>query len=309
MEPTLPTTGCTGEGWLWQLKWDGVRCLGVLDRGMVRLWSRRGHLLTASFPEVAAAVRQALEGQDGALDGEIVVLDPGGRPSFPLTLRRATTPAPAPALVQALPAVWAVFDILALGGRDLRPLPLGQRLAMLEESVPPGPRLHRVATNPGEGSDPLGSVARAGLEGVVFKRADSAYLSGPSALWRKVKVRRELVGAVVGYLRGASGARSLHLALGAPGAWLPLGAVSAGLDRHTARAWQRLLEDGPEGDAPPGIQPSGPRWVVPRWAARVRFHEFTSGGRLRGASLHGGPLALETTHLGLVAAEAREQLP
>jgi len=87
MLATLGARPPEGPGWAWELKWDGIRALGLVQDGALRLWTRNGNDISARYPELAA-LPAALDGHDAFLDGEIVAFDERGRPSFGHLQRR-----------------------------------------------------------------------------------------------------------------------------------------------------------------------------------------------------------------------------
>src|SRR2546429_3579207 len=129
----LATTGPlpTGPGWAYEFKWDGVRALSTLHGGALRLHARSGAEITAAYPELAPLARQA---RDAVLDGEIVVLDDRGRPSFTALAERmhVREPIRAARLAAALPVTYLIFDVLALDGHDLRDQPWLKRRELLD---------------------------------------------------------------------------------------------------------------------------------------------------------------------------------
>jgi bifunctional non-homologous end joining protein LigD len=289
MEPVPWPAAFDDPGWLWQIKWDGVRCLAVHDGGGVRLWSRHGHLRTSSYPEVAAEVPRAVGGASAVLDGELVALDGAGRPSFHLALRRALQTRPPAALVARIPLVYMVFDVLAWDG-DLRSWPIERRLELLARHLEPTDHVRAVQTAAGGGVALLEEVAAAGLEGAVAKRAGSAYTPGRSPAWRKVKPRREVEAWIVGWNAspGTGRVRSLVLALEADGTWTYIGDVGAGLTETVRRRLREVLErlaaEGvwvPPFPVPPPAAGAVRRWVRPALKARVTFAEWTPAGQLR----------------------------
>src|SRR5207247_1970271 len=135
MLPTLVEEVPRGPGWLFELKWDGVRVLALREKGRVELWARSGARVTGRYPEIAAALAP-LAGGDLALDGEVVALDAEGRPSFERLQRRMHLVRDVARAAAAVPATAYFYDCLALFGRDLRGLALADRKALLRELFP-----------------------------------------------------------------------------------------------------------------------------------------------------------------------------
>ncbi len=290
MEPVPWPSGFDDPGWLWQLKWDGVRCLAVAGDRQARLWSRRGLPRAARYPDVVRALADALDGREAVLDGELVALDTEGRPSFHLTMRRAAMERPGPAEVAALPLFYAVFDLLALDGHDLRGFPLEARLATLSTALRRTSGVHIVDTTAGGGAAFVAAVAAAGMEGAVAKRAGSHYRAGPSSEWRKVKPRRVLLALVAGHRStGAGRLRSLSMAAYAGNVLTYLGEVGAGWSEAVAARLCAHLRALPPAPPPVGAPPARAgdirRWVRPELALRVAYAERTPSGLLRSAVL------------------------
>jgi len=123
----LATTGHLpqGEGWAYEVKWDGVRALIAVEGGHVRATSRAGNDITAAYPELAS-----LATPDALLDGELVALV-NGLPDFGALQSRMHVRSPSPALVAATPVAFLAFDLLHLQDRSLLELPYDDRRALL----------------------------------------------------------------------------------------------------------------------------------------------------------------------------------
>src|SRR5204862_1964009 len=124
-------------GWLFELKLDGYRLRAAREDGEAKLISRNGHDLTTGFPEIARAVA-ALPYEGLILDGELVVADDAGRPSFSRLQNRSKlshVPEVKRAAVET-PATLYVFDLMAFEGYDVRPLALVKRKAILAKLLP-----------------------------------------------------------------------------------------------------------------------------------------------------------------------------
>ncbi|HET8644618.1 MAG TPA: DNA ligase, partial [Vicinamibacteria bacterium] len=179
----------SAPGWLFELKHDGFRLLAAREGGRARLRYRSG-AATSVFPEVESAL--AALPLDLVLDGEVVVLDREGRPTFQglqkrVQLRRAPDIARA---ARQRPAVLFAFDLLALDGHDLRPLPLRERKRLLREVLRAEGTLRYSDHVEEHGRAFYEEVTRLGLEGMVAKRMDSPYVPGRSPHWLKVRVDR-----------------------------------------------------------------------------------------------------------------------
>jgi len=131
MLATLVDEPFDDDGWIFETKWDGVRAIGTIraDRS-VELISRTGHDLLRQFPEFEDLAR-AIRGRPAVVDGEIVSLDRAGKSSFQRLQARLNRQSPSLALIDEVPATYAVFDLIHAAGRDLRPLPLAGRKALL----------------------------------------------------------------------------------------------------------------------------------------------------------------------------------
>ena len=187
----------SGAGWLYELKLDGYRTLVVKQRRSVTLFSRRGNILNARFPTIASAF--SFLPNDTIVDGELVVLDEQGRPSFSALQNSRFTP-------DALH--FYAFDLLAFRGRDLRKLSLSDRRTLLEDDALTGicdpVRLSAVFN--ASANQLIAAAKRTGLEGVIAKRADSRYESGErSGAWVKYKTNKGQELVIGGYKPGSNG--------------------------------------------------------------------------------------------------------
>jgi len=182
-----------GPGWLYELKYDGYRVLAIRRGAKTRLLSRRGSDLAACFPEIVAGLDKL---PDIVLDGELVILDRGGKPQLDRLRRRARLKNEISILNAAHwePAAILVFDILRLGAKDLRKLPLLKRREIartaLHRAMGSFKRIRLVQQVGGTGSGLYQAAAALGLEGIVAKRADSPYRAGRSKDWVKIRTSR-----------------------------------------------------------------------------------------------------------------------
>ena len=293
-EPMLATPWrepFTNPGWLFEVKWDGVRAILATDGETLSLRSRRGNDITDVYPELSGFGPS----RPCVLDGEIVAFDKSGRPSFAALQQRMNLTG-GPRTVQAAattPITLIVFDLL-FDDEDLSDRPIEIRLERMAALDLPAP-LVRSEVMETEGEALFAAVAEQGLEGIVAKRRGSSYRSGArSQDWRKVPNVRS-VRAVVGGFTGGEGGRastfgSLLLGLweGAHLRWI--GSVGTGFDDEGLVAIRAALEEmiatGSPFQPDPDL-PAGTTWVIPHLVARVDFKEWTRAGRLRAPSFKG----------------------
>ncbi len=287
-----------GEGWGYEIKWDGMRLLaevGPDDR--LRLSSSRGNPVTHRFPELHD-LPTGLHAETATLDGEVVAFDDRGRPSFGRLQHRIHLDDPAAVRTAAgeVPVAFVVFDLLVLDGTTITTLPLSERRRALETVLEPGPAWRLSQLHVGGGGELLEVVREAGLEGVVAKRLDGTYTAGKrSPTWVKTKIRRRQEFVVGGW---APGQGSRHDRIGAllvgyhEGEDLRFaGRVGSGLTQRFLAELPDLL--GPHLDASPFHPPpdpvsaAGAHWVRPRMVVEVAFAEWSADGRLRHPSFLG----------------------
>ena len=277
------------EGWIFELKYDGYRLLAERSSREPYLRSRAGHDMTPTFPEIARAVR-GLPYEGLVLDGEVVVNDGEGKPSFSRLQRRGRILKVADALRASveLPATYYAFDILGLELHDLRGLPLLERKQILKDVLPSVGPIRYSDHIAEQGEAMYKHVEAMSLEGIVGKRADAPYRGGRSRSWIKVRTVRIENFVVVGWTepkgsRGGFG--SLHIGQYDGEDLVFLGNVGSGFRDSELDGVRSLLEDievdwsaCTRGPVPKG---KGHHWVRPEIVAEVKYKEFTDQGLLR----------------------------
>lgn len=289
-------------GWIFEPKLDGYRSLATLDGGGAALKSRNGNDLTASFPDVARAVR-ALPVPRAVIDGELVIPDPQGVPSFQALQKRARLSRVLDIRRAAAesPAVFYAFDLLGFEDRDLRGLPLFERKRILRMVLPPLGPIRFVDHFEADGKTLLEHVTGLGLEGVVGKKADAPYKGGRTPNWVKIRVKQSADFVVVGFTspkgsRGGFGA--LQLGDLVEGELVYAGRAGSGFSDKQLGDVRKALEarsrksppcNGPRpwpwGKKLPARRPipdaKDTTWVEPALVCEVQFMEWTEEGLLR----------------------------
>jgi bifunctional non-homologous end joining protein LigD len=288
VQPMLATPGVpfSHPDWVFEIKYDGYRLLAGKEHGEVRLISRNQHDFTAVFPEIAE-VLGSLPYDDFLLDGEVVVHDAEGLPSFAgLQQRGRLTHAMdiGRAAVQ-WPATLYAFDLLLFGEYDLRRLALTERKRLLAELLPTVGPIRLSEHIEGAGEAMFEQLRNLNLEGIVGKLASSAYVGRRSADWVKVSARSNDDFAVAGFTppKGSrSGFGALLLAQRGENGWVYAGRVGGGFgEQELKQVAERLAK------AKAGVPPLDPedeshaKWIEPEFVVEVKFKNRSAKGRLR----------------------------
>ncbi len=189
-----------GEGFSFEPKWDGFRCIVFRDGDAIELGSRNERPLTRYFPELADPLRQNLPAQ-AVLDGEIVIAGPHGLDFDALTQRIHPAASRVARLARETPASFVAFDVLGVGDQDLRATPYADRRAALETLLggcQPPIHLTPVTTDRAVAADWFERFEGAGLDGLVAKAADLRYREGDRAML-KIKHERTADCVVAGF--------------------------------------------------------------------------------------------------------------
>ncbi len=254
------------EGWSFEPKWDGFRCLVFRDGDEVELTSRNTKPLTRYFPEIVAAAREQLPDRC-VLDGELFV-SVGSRLEFEVLQERIH---PADSRVRKLaeetPAGYVAFDLLALGDEPYADRPFSERRAALEQALAgaDGPcHLTRTTTDPDEAERWFEQFEGAGLDGVIAKPLGATYQPNARTML-KIKHERTADVVLAGYRehktstpeRPLLGSLLLGLYAEPPGKGRVLqhiGVSASFTEKRRAELWEELqplvcrIEDHPWGE-------------------------------------------------------------
>ncbi len=287
----------TGDGWQYEPKWDGFRCIAFRDRDNVYLQSKSGQPLARYFPDVVEAIRN-LPSKSFVLDGELAIPINGALSFDQLQLRLHPAASRVAKLAKEHPAIFIGFDLLGQNRESLLKKALCDRRKTLEKFAR--------ANFKSKGTTRLSPATRdlnqakkwfqktgGDLDGVIAKRIDMPYASGERTAVMKIKQIRT-ADCVVGGFRYASGAKILgSLLLGlynADGMLDHVGFTSA-FKTAERRALTKKFEALRKPPGFTGNAPGGPsRWstersgewepVDPKIVVEVTYDHFT-GGRFR----------------------------
>lgn len=285
----LATKAPTGPQWVHEIKFDGYRMAARIDSGDVRLLTRSGLDWTARYPATAAAFAK-LKVRTAYVDGELCGVRQDGVTSFEIMQQVSDS--------GGGHLTYFAFDLLELDGENVARLPLlarKTRLAALLKNPPAG-----IAYSDHEGGDGEAfrqAACRHGLEGIVSKRLDRAYLPGDRGAWVKTKCLNRAEFVIVGW-SDPEGSRPLIGAL-LLGYYEPdrrllyAGRVGTGMPAKTLHTLHERLQPlaiakTPLSEPPPRKQRfGGPlalskvHWVRPQLVAEITYMTWSDDGLLR----------------------------
>ena len=282
-----------GSEWTYEVKWDGYRAQAVKQGATVTLASRNLKNITRQYPTVVSAVA-SVHARDAVLDGEIVALDPDGKPSFQ-ALHHAET--------HGVSLVFYAFDLLHVNGRDLTREPLDQRRARLRDVVD-GSAVLLSDVLPGRVAAIVAAVRALGLEGVVAKRRRSVYTPGRrSDSWVKVRFAQHQELVIGGFKPAGRGFDSILVGYYDKRRLMCAGKVRNGftpaLRAQLFARMRRLVTSRCPFDNLPSAKTSHwgegitaeemseIAWIRPTLVAEIAFAEWTRDASLRHASFVG----------------------
>jgi len=287
-----------GDGWQYEPKWDGFRCLAFRKGNEVLLQSKAGQPLGRYFPELVAALEE-LKPPQFVLDGEIVILRDGHLSFDDLLMRIHPAASRIQKLSHATPATYLVFDMLVdEDGVSLRGKTLSARRTQLERLFKKFDGQHSIRLSPAtrdyaKAQRWMTSLAASGFDGVVAKQVDCPYASGERTAMRKIKRIRTADCVVGGFRYASKGGEVGSLLLGLYDEEGKLNHVgfSSSFSAPERKKLKSLLRRYQGGSGFTGHAPGGPsRWstersgewerLEPKLVCEVRYDHF-SGGRFR----------------------------
>ena len=285
MSATLTVALPETDGWMAELKFDGIRALCFIEEGRVEIYMRSGNRCERQYPELTVLPHQ-VKAKRAVLDGEIAVVDEKGVPSFSLIQPRimAADAAAIAHMTRSRPVTLFLFDLLYLDGWDLRQVDLAERRKLLEKVVTrDGPI--KISEPFPPSADLVEAVRQSGLEGLVAKRLSSCYESHRSTDWLKLKLVQQQEFIICGYTVGERdhfGALILGVHDGGKLRWA--GNVGTGFDTKLLASIRALLDARVREKSPLPRDPKMPKdavWVEPELVCEVKFANWTPDKRLR----------------------------
>ncbi len=276
------------EKHIFELKWDGTRCIAFVDRKNVRLQNRRLLDITYRYPEFQE-LKKFLKAKSAVFDGELVVLVEGVPKFDKLQQREHIEDVNKIEILSGLvPATYVAFDLLYLNGKSLMQKPLIERRDTLKGLFPFAENVI-FSESYSEGKKLFPVVLKKGFEGIMAKEKESPYLPGErSGYWLKIKKAFDIDAVICGYLEGEGRRKeyfgSLILGVYDKGKLTHIGQVGTGFDEKTARHIYHILTKMKSYKPPFDEMPYFKRkafWVKPEIVARVGYQELTKDKHLR----------------------------
>lgn len=283
-------------GWMYEIKWDGYRAIGLMDRGNINLISRNNKSFNEKFYPVTAALKKWKI--NAVVDGEVVVLNKEGIAHFG-SLQNWKSEANGDLL-------YYVFDLLWLDGEDLKNLPLSQRRQILKKNLPKNSDTIRLSedfdTSPATFLD---AASKMGMEGIMMKKAESLYRPGErSKEWLKIKANKRHEVVIGGFTRNEGSSKtfsSLLVGVYENNTLQYIGKIGTGFSDKFQRellASMKKLETTknpfsfiPDVEKPSRFRPNPPKtkvtWLKPHLVCEVSYTEITDDGLMRHPSFEG----------------------
>lgn len=197
MLATLTKNYFSDKDWIYECKFDGVRCLLFKNEDSIRIKSRANKTLNSTYPELVDSA-QSFTADHIIIDGEITTLV-NKISNFSKLQARLGVKNPSHALIKSVKLYFYVFDILYLDGYDITQLPLRKRKKILKQVIKFKPPFYYVAHKQKDGIAYFKQACKKGWEGIIAKDASSAYVHERSANWLKFKCVQEQELVICGY--------------------------------------------------------------------------------------------------------------
>lgn len=291
MEPISTNEIPVGTNWIHQVKWDGIRGISYLNANSIKILTKRGFDRTTFYPELSEVIN-LIKAREVVLDGEMVVFDKQGRPSFSdiLVRERVRSTSKLKHYVNKYPVKYIIFDILSLNGNNLTHLPLCERLKLLNDNVKRNNNI-TITDNFENGLSLFDLMKEQSYEGIVSKNLDSAYTGGKKhSAWFKIKFSKKLL-AVVGGIRYKNNyPNSLMIGIYRNEQFEYIGNVGTGLKAKDLQLLNENIEQLKTDKSPFSNRienQASDIWIKPILTCWINFLEWTSTGSLRHPKLIG----------------------
>ncbi|MES2762630.1 MAG: DNA ligase D [Bacteroidota bacterium] len=264
--------------WIYEIKWDGYRAISEIDGSDVLMYSRNGNTFNDSYPIVVDALKKM--NINAVLDGEIVVLNDNGDPSFQLLQHYDSDP--------DHPIQYYVFDVLSINGTDTCDLPLLERKALLKKLLKKNNVIKYSDHIEEHGTDFFEVARERNLEGIMAKKADSLYHTGTRTReWLKIKHHKSQEAIIAGFTEPTGSRKyfgALVLGIKQGKSLKYVGHTGSGFDQAALKTMSELLKPLIQKESPfkEKVKTNTPvTWVKPVMVCEIKHTEFTRDGHMR----------------------------
>ena len=274
---------------LYEVKWDGIRAIFLLNEGELTIYSRNGNDITNKFPELNIP-QEAFRVNNGVFDGEIVCLDKDGKADFSKVIRRLMTKRNITAeyATKKSPAYAYLFDCLYMDGRSLMKDPLSRRRSWLIDSVRKDTH-YRISEVVEDGVALFEATKKLGVEGIMAKDPLGKYYPGRrSDAWYKIKVKHTLDCLIIGYTTTDSDRQAyfgaLQLAVQTKDGLIYRGKVGTGFDSLMLQYLRAEMDKLKVDEKPIETEAHDEKitiWIRPELKCEVEFSMITKNGTFR----------------------------
>jgi bifunctional non-homologous end joining protein LigD len=284
------------KGWVYEVKWDGYRAIGFMNKGKVELKSRNDKSFNEKFYPVYDSLKEW--NINAIVDGEVVVVTDKGNSHFG-NLQNWRSEADGE-------LVYYIFDIIWLEGKDLTNLTLLERREILKQIIPKEDNTIRLSELFQEsGTDFYNAAKQNGLEGVIAKKADSIYEPGlRTDNWLKIKANKRQEMVIGGYTINDGTSKpfsALLVGVFEKGELIYTGKIGTGFSIKVQEEMMKLFKplitktipfaEEPDVNKPTRFRAKPPHavavWLKPQLVCEVSFAEMTADGIMRHPSFEG----------------------
>ncbi|MNB88331.1 putative DNA ligase-like protein [compost metagenome] len=285
-EPIRTNTFPSGNNWIAQVKWDGVRMLYYFDGMETRLFNRKMNERTKQYPELLDA-SAFCKAQSVILDGELIAFD-AKKPSFHQIMKRDSLRQiqNIRLSINNVPVTYMIFDILFINGAWVIDKPLEYRQQLIEEIIMPNNNV-QIVQNFSDGNTLFELMNQYQMEGVVYKDLSTSYMiKGKDSRWRKHKISNDLYAVVGGVTKNNNLVNSLLLGLFTDeGNLIYIGRAGPGKltnhDLHLLTEYTNKVLLTKKAFSNEFEKCKDVFWVKPELSVKVEYLEFTPGGTMR----------------------------
>lgn len=264
--------------WVFEIKWDGYRAIAEINTSVNKLYSRNGLTFDKAYPKIFDPLKAIKK--RAIIDGEIVVFDEKGKPSFQKLQNYQNR--------DKYAIQYFVFDILELEGKSLTNLSLIERKEILRNFLPESNVIKYCDHVEDEGKMLFKEMQKMNLEGMIAKKKNSKYYIGKrTSDWLKIKNVQSQEAVIVGFTN-PKGARkyfgSLLLAVKNKGKLISIGNVGTGFNERSLKDLHGKLKKIIRKDSPLDIpikEAPDITWVEPDLVCNIKFSEITDDGSVR----------------------------